>query len=63
MLGVTYPKALAVEAYEMYSRGSLENRPNLMVINMIISFISLFSGFLVYIINKKILGKNKGAWD
>lgn len=63
MLGVTYPKALAVEAYSMYSRGSLEGRPTLMVINMIISFISLLSGFFVYLINKLIIGKNKGAWD
>ena len=63
MLGVTYPKALAVGAYEIYSRGSLDDRPSLMVINMIISFISLGSGVLVYIINKVFVGKNKGAWE
>ncbi len=63
MLGVTYPKALAVEAYEIYSRGSLGDRPALMVINMIISFISLGSGFLVYLINRFFIGKNKGAWE
>lgn len=63
MLGVTYPKALAVGAYEIYSRGSLGDRPSLMVINMIISFISLGSGVLVYIINKGFVGKNKGAWE
>ncbi len=63
ILGVTYPKALAVGAYEIYSRGSLADRPSLMVINMIISFISLGSGVLVYFINKFFVGKNKGAWD
>ena len=63
ILGVTYPKALAVGAYDIYSRGSLADRPNLMVINMIISFISLFSGLLVYFINKFFIGKNKGAWE
>ena len=63
MLGVTYPKALAVEAYAMYSKGSLKERPTLMVINMVISFISLLSGFFVYLINKLIIGKNKGGWD
>ncbi|GLI55130.1 ABC transporter permease [Propionigenium maris DSM 9537] len=63
ILGVTYPKALAVGAYEIYSRGSLADRPSLMVINMIISFISLGSGVLVYFINKFFVGKNKGAWE
>ncbi len=63
ILGVTYPKALAVQAYEIYSRGGLEERPNLMVLNMIISFISLGSGFLVYLLNKYFIGKNKGAWE
>ena len=63
ILGVTYPKALAVMAYDMYSKGNLADRPNLMVINMFISAISIAGGILVYWLYKFTIGKNQRAWD
>ncbi|WP_394698271.1 ABC transporter permease [uncultured Ilyobacter sp.] len=63
ILGVTYPKALAVMAYDMYSKGDLADRPNLMVINMFISLVSMTGGVLVYYLHKFTVGKNQRAWD
>ncbi|WP_394697939.1 ABC transporter permease subunit [uncultured Ilyobacter sp.] len=63
ILGVTYPKALAVMAYDIYSKGNLSERPNLMVINMFISVISITGGAIVYCIYKFVIGKNQRAWD
>lgn len=63
ILGVTYPKALAVMAYDMYSKGNLSSRPNLMVINMFISATSIAGGIFVYWIYKFTMGKNQRAWD
>lgn len=63
ILGVTYPKALAVMAYDMYSKGNLADRPNLMVINMFISLVSMTGGVLVYCLHRFTVGKNQRAWD
>lgn len=63
ILGITYPKSLAVMAYDIYSKGDLADRSGLMVINMFISFISMVGGMLVYWIYKFVIGKNQRAWD
>jgi len=62
LLGVTYPKSLAVLSYEMYSKGNLSVRPQLMAINMVISAIAILAGGIVYWINKNIISKNQRAW-
>lgn len=62
ILGVTYPKSLAVLSYEMYSKGNLSTRPLLMAINMVISGIAILAGGIVYWINKNIISKNQRAW-
>jgi putative spermidine/putrescine transport system permease protein len=62
ILGVTYPKALAVMAYDIYSKGDLADRSSLMVINMFISFISMIGGIFVYFIYKFAIGKKQRAW-
>ncbi len=49
LLGPTTPKALPVKAYIEYTNPSLANRPYAMVINMILTFVSLI---LVWLYNK-----------
>lgn len=49
LLGPTTPKALPVKAYIEYTNPNLDNRPYAMVINMILTFVSLI---LVWLYNK-----------
>ena len=44
LLGVTHPKSLAVYIYDIYSRGSLEERGYVMAMNIAISLFSLAIG-------------------
>lgn len=46
LLGVTYPKSLSVYIYELYSRGSLNERGFIMAINILISVFTLLMGYL-----------------
>lgn len=62
LLGVTYPKSLAVLSYELYSKGNLEMRPHVMVINIVISLISFGIGIVVYFINEKYIIKKQRGW-
>ncbi len=62
LLGVTHPKSLSVLSYELYSKGDLSMRPYVMVINVLISLISLGSGASVYLINKKYISKKQRGW-
>lgn len=59
LLGPTYPKALPVKAFIEYNNPDLTNRPYAMVINMILTFVSLF---LVWIYYKtfELISKYKG---
>lgn len=63
ILGVTYPKALSVSIYDIYSKGDLGRRGELMVMNILISVISLGIGMLIYLINKKLFARGGSAWD
>lgn len=58
LLGVTYPKALPVITYEIFSIGSLADRPIAMVINTCITIITIFFGLLMYFINKRLTGSD-----
>lgn len=62
LLGVTYPKSLAVLSYEIYSKGDLDMRPYAMVINVFITLISFIFGIIIYIINKKYISKKQRGW-
>lgn len=59
LLGPTYPKALPVKAFIEYSNPNLMNRPYAMVINMILTFVSLI---LVGVYQKtfELISKYKG---
>ncbi len=59
LLGPTKPKALAVQAFIEYSNPVLQNRPYAMVINAIITFISLILAALYYRLFQRIY-KYKG---
>ena len=52
ILGVTYPKVLSVLVFEMYTKGSLELRGKVMVMNILISSISLLIGGVMCLIFK-----------
>lgn len=47
LLGVTHPKSLAVYIYDIYSRGSLEERGYVMAMNISISLFTLGVGIIV----------------
>lgn len=50
VLGVTYPKTLSVQMYELYRDGSMELRGEVMAINVIITFIALTFSTISYLI-------------
>lgn len=52
ILGVTYPKSIAVYVFELYSTGKLEDRGIIMCINICITVISLSVGGVVYYLTK-----------
>jgi putative spermidine/putrescine transport system permease protein len=54
LLGPTYPKVLPVKAYMEYIHPDLSNRPNTMVINMVVTFISVFFVWLYHMAFDKI---------
>jgi len=60
LLGVTHPKLLAVEAFELYSKGSPVLRPEAFALGIILLIITTLSGILVIksmeYFNKKIGG-------
>lgn len=62
ILGVTYPKSIAVLSYELYSRGNVADRGVLTAVNIIITCISAFFGVLIYIISKNLF-KNRRGWE
>lgn len=49
ILGVTHPSVLAVTVFNMYAKGNLDLRGKIMVINIVISLISLLCGLAVYL--------------
>ncbi|WP_200804901.1 ABC transporter permease [Anaerosalibacter sp. Marseille-P3206] len=59
LLGPTYPKALPVKAFIEYNNPDLTNRPYAMVINMILTFVSLFL-VGVYYKTFELISKYKG---
>ncbi|WP_421379739.1 ABC transporter permease [Bacillus salacetis] len=62
LLGVTYPKMLPVLSYQLYTSGGLENRPDALAINLVLTFITALLGLLSYRLSKK-WNMKKGGWD
>lgn len=47
ILGVTHPRVLSVSVFDMYAKGNLDTRGKIMVMNIMISVISLFFGGMI----------------
>ncbi|MGL5796757.1 MAG: ABC transporter permease [Cetobacterium sp.] len=62
ILGVSYPKVLSVMVFDMYTKGSLELRGQIMAINILISIISLVFSGILYLSLKKISKFNEREW-
>jgi putative spermidine/putrescine transport system permease protein len=62
LLGVTYPKMLSVLSFDMYSKGFIEQRPQLMAINIIITLVTIVLGILLYFFNCKYITKGRSKW-
>ncbi|HAS80154.1 MAG TPA: hypothetical protein DCR90_04520 [Fusobacteriaceae bacterium] len=54
LLGITYPRTLSVLAYEKYSRNSIANREEVMIINSIIILLTASVALIIYKLNKSI---------
>lgn len=52
-LGVTYPKAIPVYSYQLYSSGRLEDRPYALAINIISLFFIMLTGYLLHTATRK----------
>ncbi|MGL5176394.1 MAG: ABC transporter permease, partial [Cetobacterium sp.] len=52
ILGVTHPRVLSVLVFDMYAKGSLDLRGKIMVLNILISCISLIFAGAIYFIFK-----------
>ncbi|MGL5427000.1 MAG: ABC transporter permease, partial [Cetobacterium sp.] len=52
ILGVTYPRVLSVLVFDMYAKGSLDFRGKIMVLNILISCLSLIFAGAIYFIFK-----------
>lgn len=48
ILGITYPKTLAVYSYQIYSSGNLADQPMAMALNMVILGVILLAGTIYY---------------
>lgn len=62
ILGVTYPKVLSVEIFDIYTRSGIEARGKLMVMNILISLISLFFGGVSYLLLKYLSKFKEREW-
>ncbi|MGL4687197.1 MAG: ABC transporter permease subunit [Fusobacteriaceae bacterium] len=63
VLGITYPKTLAVYSYELSVQGGLDKRGELMALNMIITLITLLLGSVAYILANRVLNSKSERWE
>ncbi|KDR93975.1 putative spermidine/putrescine transport system permease protein [Peptoclostridium litorale DSM 5388] len=61
LLGSTYPKALPVYAYQIYSFGSFEERPLAMAMSMVMILVSCIMGIILFW-NEKDLKRESGVY-
>ncbi len=53
LLGVTYPSTLPVYSYQLYTSGTLADRPEALAVNIILASFTVLLGLVVYAINKR----------
>lgn len=53
LLGVTYPSTLPVYSYQLYTSGSLTDRPEALAVNILLASFTVLLGVVVYAINKR----------
>lgn len=53
LLGVTYPSMLPVYAYQLYTSGTLADRPEALAVNIILAFITILLGLVVYYFSRR----------
>lgn len=63
ILGITYPKTLAVYSYDLSVQGGLDKRGELMALNISISIITLVLGVLGYITANRMINSKSEGWD
>lgn len=62
ILGVTYPRTLSVQMYELYREGDVELRGQVMAINVIVTLIALIISFTSYLILKYLTKFKEREW-
>jgi putative spermidine/putrescine transport system permease protein len=62
LLGVTYPKMLPVLSYELYTSGGLEQRPEALAVNVLMTLITAALGWLAYRISKRWMTGAREGW-
>lgn len=53
LLGVTYPNMLSVHSYQLYTSGTLADRPEALAINLVLALLTLLLGLVVYYFSKR----------
>ncbi|TWT07989.1 sugar ABC transporter permease [Planococcus sp. CPCC 101016] len=53
LLGVTYPSVLPVYSYQLYTSGTLADRPEALALNIILAAITILLGIVVYYFSKR----------
>ncbi len=53
LLGVTYPSVLPVYSYQLYTSGTLSDRPEALAVNMILAAITILLGLVAYHVSKR----------
>lgn len=62
LLGVTYPKMLAVFSYDLYTAGGLAERPQALAANVMMVLVTLFVGGIVYRLCRRWIRMQGGGW-
>lgn len=53
LLGVTYPSMLPVYSYQLYTSGTLADRPEALALNIILATLTIMTGLIVYYFSKR----------
>lgn len=62
VLGVTYPRTLSVQMYELYREGDIELRGQVMAMNVIVTLIALIISFITYLTMKYLIKFKEREW-
>jgi len=53
LLGVTYPSMLPVYSYQLYSSGTLVDRPEALAVNLVLALLTVLLGLIAYYFSKR----------